>query len=177
MTRLVTQEGEREKGREVGDSMELWQVEDGRPPWAAIVVSNLPADIRPSGPRGAFSEIIANRPKNADIRCVRYQAAISARAGNEFGEAAKKQYPEDPMCARFSARNARRFELALALAYRKEQEQEEEEDEEVGEKEEEADHVCARAGRSRDESNTSNYRMPSTASAIFEGIVNREPCS
>lgn len=26
--------------------MELWQVEDGRPPWAAIVVSNLPADIR-----------------------------------------------------------------------------------------------------------------------------------
>ena len=26
--------------------MELWQVEDGRPPCAAIVVSNLPADIR-----------------------------------------------------------------------------------------------------------------------------------
>lgn len=26
--------------------MELWQVEDGRPPWPAIVVSNLPADIR-----------------------------------------------------------------------------------------------------------------------------------
>lgn len=46
MTRLVTQEGKREKGREVGDSMELWQVEDGRPPWAAIIVSNLPADIR-----------------------------------------------------------------------------------------------------------------------------------
>ena len=44
-------------------------------------------------------EIIVNRPKNADIRSVRYQAAISARAGNEFGEAAKKQYPEDPMCA------------------------------------------------------------------------------
>lgn len=46
MTRLVIQEGKREKGREVGDSMELWQVEDSRPPWTAIVVSNLPADIR-----------------------------------------------------------------------------------------------------------------------------------
>lgn len=46
MTRLVIQEGKREKGQEVGDSMELWQVEDSRPPWTAIVVSNLPADIR-----------------------------------------------------------------------------------------------------------------------------------
>lgn len=48
MTRLVIQEGEREKERDGQrrDSMELWQVEDGRPPWPAIVVSNLPADIR-----------------------------------------------------------------------------------------------------------------------------------
>lgn len=48
MTRPVIQEGERERrgDGQRRDSMELWQVEDGRPPWPAIVVSNLPADIR-----------------------------------------------------------------------------------------------------------------------------------
>ncbi|CAD1475119.1 unnamed protein product [Heterotrigona itama] len=93
MTRLVTQEGKREKGREVGDSMELWQVEDGRPPWAAIVVSNLPADIR------CRQSTRDNCESTEERRHPTMRSAISARAGNEFGEAAKKQYPEDPMCA------------------------------------------------------------------------------